>query len=171
MSFETPNTEKPPLNYAMDHWRASCATWVNDLCMHGVKPMGYVYAWRRCHGELDGKTEDRQASDGRAFLVKTRRRKASQAVQDRIQERAAEMVVELYALTGVPAGKWAPLVQRVMASADLMALIEARGFLPKRPESREQAERARRSGISDAQRKANAEELAARMGEPEGAAR
>jgi hypothetical protein len=161
MSFDTPNTEKPPRDFAMDHWRATCAVWINDLCMHGVKPMGYVYAYRRCHGELDGNTEERKASDGRMFLVKTRRRKAGQATQDRIQERAAEMVAELYELTGVPVGKWAPLVQRIMASPDLMALIEARGFLPKRPDNQAQAERERRSGITESQRQANADAIAA----------
>jgi len=161
MSFEMPSAENPPRDYAMDHWRASCATWVNDLCMHGVRPTGYVYAWRRCHGELDGRTEERRTEDGRVILVKTRRRKAGRAVQDRIQERAAEMVAELYELTGVPVGKWAPLAQLVTANPELMALIEARGFLPKRPESRARAERERRSGVTEAQRQANATALAA----------
>ncbi len=101
-------------------------------------PWQIIPAWHR-HGEDKREQIGRLADDARAELV--------------------EQVNQIHG-RALTAERWSTVADLVMQTPALIAWLVSQRLLPKPPVDPLRAERARRSGISEAERQANAEALA-----------
>ena len=95
-------------------WRARCGVILSYLLPWGVRPKGWLYAWKRCHngplGETETKTTIGPFGDPVTYTVHPRGQTAGQDEHDRWQALAARAVDELAMQTGIDAAKWPALL-------------------------------------------------------------